>query len=113
MVNWKGEGVYLTCVYVHSAICETCIVYWYSIDVCLIGMGYIRPGYMCILLYLKLMWCSSIPYIYGQLEGDIWYMTFFYMGVYLTCVYVHSAICETCIVYWYSIDVWLIGMGYI
>ena len=24
---------------------------------------------MCILLYVKLLWCSSIPYIYGQLEG--------------------------------------------
>ena len=23
---------------------------------------------MCILLYVKLLWCSSIPYIYGQLE---------------------------------------------
>ena len=25
---------------------------------------------MCILLYVKLLWCSSIPYIYGQLEGN-------------------------------------------
>ena len=24
---------------------------------------------MCILLYVKLIWCSGIPYIYGQLEG--------------------------------------------
>ena len=24
---------------------------------------------MCILLYVKFLWCSSIPYIYGQLEG--------------------------------------------
>ena len=24
---------------------------------------------MCILLYMKLLWCSSIPYIYGQSEG--------------------------------------------
>ena len=28
------------------------------------------PWYMCILLYMKLLWCGSIPYIYGQLEGD-------------------------------------------
>ena len=27
------------------------------------------PWYMCILLYVKLIWCSGIPYIYGQLEG--------------------------------------------
>ena len=26
------------------------------------------PWDMCILLYVKLLWCSSIPYIYGQLE---------------------------------------------
>ena len=26
--------------------------------------------YMCILLSVKLIWCSGIPYIYGQLEGD-------------------------------------------
>ena len=27
---------------------------------------------MCILLYAKLLWCSGIPEIYGQLEeGDI------------------------------------------
>ena len=24
---------------------------------------------MCILLYFKLIWCSGIPYISGQLEG--------------------------------------------
>ena len=27
------------------------------------------PWYMCIVLYVKLLWCSSIPYICGQLEG--------------------------------------------
>ena len=30
--------------------------------------GYICPKYMCILLYVKLIWCSSILYIYGQLD---------------------------------------------
>ena len=40
---------------------------------------------MCILLYMKLIRCSGIPYIYGQLdEGAL--------------VYVHSAICETYLV---------------
>ena len=28
------------------------------------------PGEMCILLYVKLMWCSGIPYIYGNLEEE-------------------------------------------
>ena len=40
---------------------------------------------MCILLYVKLIWCSGIPYIYGQLEEG-------------ALVYVHSAICETYVV---------------
>ena len=30
---------------------------------------------MCILLYVKLIWCSGIPYIYGQLKvGSIFPM---------------------------------------
>ena len=33
--------------------------------------GYICPKYMCILLYVKLLWCSGIPYIYGQLELEV------------------------------------------
>ena len=40
---------------------------------------------MCILLYVKLIWCRSIPYIYGQLEEG-------------ALVYVHSAIYETSLV---------------
>ena len=48
-------------------------------------MGSVCHGYMCILLYVKLIWCSGVAEIYGQLEeGD---------GVSLPWVYVHSAIC--------------------
>ena len=56
-------------VYLHSAISETYLVQWYSIDPWSIGGGrYICPGYMCILLYVKLIWCSGFPQIYGLLE---------------------------------------------
>ena len=41
------------------------------------------PQYMCILLYVKLIWCNVIPHIYCQLGGDV------------CSVYVHSAICVT------------------
>ena len=41
------------------------------------------PWYMCILLYVKHLCCSGIPYICGQLEGE----------VDLSKVYVHPAIC--------------------
>ena len=115
-------------VYVHSAICEKYLVQWHSIDLwsigectCALGIcafcymlnlfsvvvfhrtmvnwrGYICPKYICILLYVKLIQCSGIPQNYGQLEEG---------GL----VYVHSAICQTYLVQWYSIDLWSIGGG--
>ena len=50
-------------------------------------MGSVCHGYMCILLYMKLIWCSGFPEIYAQLEEGA--------GVHLPWVYVHSAIDET------------------
>ena len=56
------EGVSLPLVYMHSSICETYLVYWFPIDLCLIGGGgYVCLQYMCILLYVKLTWCSGFP----------------------------------------------------
>ena len=71
-------------IYVHSFICETYLVQWYSIDLWSIGGGWgdICPGYVCILLYVKLIMCSGITQISGQLEEE-------------NLVYVHSSICET------------------
>ena len=78
--------------------------------------GYICPKYMCIVLYVKCIWCSSIPYIYGQLEGGpsaLSICAFCYLlsifGVVVfhrsmvdwkrgALVYMHSAICETSMV---------------
>ena len=73
---------------------------------------------MCILLYVKLLWCSGIPYIYGQLEGgtsalsicafcyvlNIFSVVVFHRSMVNwrspsgVLVYVHSAICETSLV---------------
>ena len=72
---------------------------------------------MCILLYVKLLWCSGIPYIYGQLEGGtsalsmciLLYVKLIGVVVFHrsmvnwrrgigALVYVHSAICETYLV---------------
>ena len=41
---------------------QRCIVDWRK------GVGSICHGYMCILLYMKLIWCNGFPEIYGQLE---------------------------------------------
>ena len=73
----------------HSVIYDTYLVKWCCIDIWLIGgvgVGSVCYGYMCILLYLKLMQCSIFPEIYAQL------------GVHLSLVYVHSSICQTYLV---------------
>ena len=92
---------------------------------------YICPRYMCIFQYVKLIWCSGVPEICGQLEGgtsDLGICAFCCMwnlcgvmlfhrsmvdwrGVHLPWVYVNSAICETYSVQLYSIDLWSIGGG--
>ena len=51
------------------------------------GLGSVCHGNMCILLYMKLFWCSGFPEIYARLEEGV--------GVSLPWVYVHSAIYET------------------
>ena len=53
-------------------------------------MGSVCHGYMCILLYGKLIQCSGFPEIYAQLEEG--------SGVSLPWVYVHSSICQTYLV---------------
>ena len=65
-----GWGVHLPLVYVHSSICEMYLVWWFSRDLCSNGRRYICLWYMCILLYVKLIWCGGFPEIYGQLKGD-------------------------------------------
>ena len=72
--------------------------------------------YMCILLYVTLIWCNSISEIYCQLEWGYMYPQYicillyvivigcndtseiYYQlewGVDVSSVYVHSAICDT------------------
>ena len=68
---------------------------------------------MCILLYVKLLWCSGIPYIYGRLEGgtsalsicafcymlSLFSVVVFYRSMVNwrrgALVDLHSALCET------------------
>ena len=75
MLNWRG--VHLPWVDVHSAIYEADWVKQCCIDLWSIGGG--GPWYMCILLYMKLIWCSCITQIYGQLEEGALVCAFFYM----------------------------------
>ena len=64
------------------------------------------PWYLCMLLYVKLLQCSGIPYIYGQLEWGAFCYMLNVLGVVVlhrsmvnwrngSLVHVHYAICET------------------
>ena len=46
------------------------------------------PQYICILLYVKVIWCNGILYIYCELEWE----------ADVSSVYVHSAIYDTYVV---------------
>ena len=67
MVNWSGDTSALS-------ICAFCYI-WNIFSVVVFHRSMVSgrrgPWYMCILVHVKLLWCSSIPYIYGQLEGYI------------------------------------------
>ena len=52
-----------------GSVChEIDLVQWSSRDPCLLEGGQAAQGNLCIMLYVKCMWCSSLPSIYGQLE---------------------------------------------
>ena len=68
-----------------GSVCTSVVVFHRSMVNCRRGWGCLHC-YLCILLYVKLHWCSGLPYIYGQLEE----------GVGLSVlVSVHTSICET------------------
>ena len=50
-------------------------------------MGSVFHGYMCILVYVKLMWCSGFPEMYAQYGGmsAIGICAFFYMFKLIWC----------------------------
>ena len=68
------------------------------------GVGSICHGYICIVLYMKCMWCNGFPDTYARLEEGVGQSAM---------VYVHCAIyiCETYLVSWFSKDLCLIGGG--
>ena len=63
-------------------------------------VGSICNRYMCILLYVKCIWCSGVAWIYDHLRG-----------VHLPWVCVHCAIYETYLVSWFSTDLCSIAGG--
>ena len=72
ILDWKrGDEVNLPWVYVHCAISAKCgvVLFKASMFDWRRRMGSICHGYMCILLDMKLIWCSGFPEIYACLEG--------------------------------------------
>ena len=74
---------------------------------------------MCIMLYMKVIWCNAIPYSYVELEWGYMYPQYMCIllyviviwcisiseiycqlefGVDVSSIYVHSAICDTYLV---------------
>ena len=96
MVNWRRGAL----VYVHSAICETYVVLWYSIHLWSIGGG---TSALSICAFCYLLNLFSVVVFYRSMVN--WRRG--------ALVYVHSAICETYVVLWYSIHLWSIGGEYI
>ena len=41
------------------------------------------PQYMCILLYVTLIWCNSISYMYCQLEWGVYVSSVYYILLYV------------------------------
>ena len=61
---------------------------------------YVSSGYMCILLYVTLIWYNVIPYIYCQLVWVRWWddVSSVYMCILLICDILFG-------ITWYSIGV--------
>ena len=59
------------------------------------------PKYMCIVLYVTLLWCNGIPYTYCQLEWG--YMYSQYMCIML---YVKHIWCNGILQIYYELEVW-------
>ena len=53
-------------------------------------VGVVCHWYICILLYVRLIWCSGFPDMYAQMEE--------FGGVSLSWVYMHSSTCENYLV---------------
>ena len=90
MLNWRrGVWVNLPWVYVHCAIYETSVVYWFSRDLCLIGGG---GGVNLPWVYLHCV--ISETYLVSWFSRDLCSIGGG-GGINLPWVYVHCAISET------------------
>ena len=59
---------------------------------------------MCMLLYVKLLWCSDVTYIYGQLQGGGWWSVC--IGI---CVIFYMCILFDVVVFQRSMVNWMRG----
>ena len=49
--------------------------------------GEMFPQYLCIMLYVKVIWCNGIPYIYFQLEWGYMYHQYMCILLYVTLMW--------------------------
>ena len=77
MVNWWGTSAMSICAFCYMWNLFGVVMFQRS----MVDWGYGCHGYMCILLYVKPIWCSGLPQIYGLLGGTsaMGICAFFYM----------------------------------
>ena len=57
------SGIHGISAHVRGSICHTSMLHHYTPELC--------PRYLCIMLYVKPMWCSGLPWIYSCLEEGV------------------------------------------
>ena len=66
---WAGTSAMGICAFFY-------MWHWFGVVVfkrCMVDWGDVCHGYMCILLYVTLIWCSGVPEMYGWLMGGQWH----------------------------------------
>ena len=80
LLKWGGQSVIDPCYTITPSPCQLTIDPCYTntpfpclstIDPCYIITPISLPKYLCIMLNVKVMWCSSLLWIYGQLEEGV------------------------------------------
>ena len=81
--NWPGTSAMGKCAFFY-------MWHWFGVVVfqrCIVNWGDVCDGYMCILLYVTLIWCSGVPEMYvwllggGQWERVKWWEQWNYLQI--------------------------------
>ena len=69
IVKWTLGGRCILSICAFSYMSKLCGVMLFNRSIVNWSGGYMYPQYMCIVLYVTLIWCNGIPYIYCHFGG--------------------------------------------